>query len=302
MKAGFCAILMALAGSVPVCAAETAGENPPTPMLETPTDDAPPADNAASYDSSYQSGMRLRGSEENTPEADARPGEYYFKIGARAFQKNDSKFAIEMYQVAASWAYKPAAYNLGVMYARGQGIPVDYPRALAWMALAAERGDERYVAARNVVQAQLAAEQVEQARVIVEELKKTYGDEVALRRAKARWADVRSHMTGSHVGSVGHLDVGVPRASPDPSSQKGQKGTHKRGTTSGEILGGEGVDGSIAYRQLLESDNPYDPKFERKSLGTAHVEPLIPIDAPVKNKDAKKAPDATQELDPAKKD
>ena len=291
MRARTCTILMPIGSAISAYAAEPASDSQPAPMLETPLDDAPPADNAASYDSSYKSSMRLRGSEENTPEADARPGEYYFKIGARAFQKNDTKFAIQMYEVAASWAYKPAAYNLGVMYARGQGIPVDYPRALAWMALAAERGDERYVAARNVVQSQLTAEQIEQARAIVEELKKTYGDEVALRRAKARWADVRSHMTGSRVGSVGHLDVGVPRASPDPSSQKGQKGTHKKGTTSGEILGGEGVDGSIAYRQLLESDNPYDPKFERKSLGIAHVEPLIPIDTPVKDKDAKTEPD-----------
>ena len=302
MRAAFCAILLALASSVPVCAAETASEAPPPAMLETPTDDTPPADNAASYDSDYRSAMRLRGSDENTPEADARPGEYYFKIGARAFQKNDFKFAVQMYEVAASWAYKPAAYNLGVMYARGQGIPVDYPRALAWMALAAERGDERYIAARNLVQAQLTAEQVEQARVVVEELKKTYGDEVALRRAKARWADVRSHMTGSRVGSVGHLDVGTPQATADPSNQKGQKGVHKRGTTTGEILGGEGVDGSIAYRQLLESDNPYDPKFERKSLGTAHVEPLIPIDSPVTNRNAKKELDAKQESVPVKQD
>ncbi len=162
------------------------------------------------------------------------------------------------------------------------------------------RGKDTPTAARDVVQAQLTAEQVEQARAIVEELKKTYGDEVALRRAKARWADVRSHMTGSHVGSVGRLDVGVPQASTDPSNQKGQKGTHRKGTTSGEILGGEAVDGSIAYRQLLESDNPYDPKFERKSLGTASVEPLIPIDTPVKNKDAKKEPDAKQEPNPVK--
>jgi len=304
MLKAFLMFVVAFLGVAPTLgyAAETASEAPPPAMLETPADDAPPGDNAASYDSSYQSGMRLRGSEENTPEADARPGEYYFKIGARAFQKNDSKFAVEMYEVAASWAYKPAAYNLGVMYARGQGIPADYPRALAWMALAAERGDERYVAARNVVQAQLTPEQIVQARVIVEELKKTYGDEVALRRAKARWADVRSHMTGSRVGSAGHLDVGVPQASLDPSSQKGQKGTHKKGTTSGEILGGEGVDGSIAYRQLLESDNPYDPKFEHKSLGTAHVEPLIPIDTPVKNKDANKGLDEKQEPEPVKKD
>jgi len=302
MKERLVVAFVALLGAAPACAGENASADQPPPMLETPLDDAPSAENAPSYGSSYQSGMRLRGSEENTPEADARPGEYYFKIGARAFQKNDSKFAVEMYEVAASWAYKPAAYNLGVMHARGQGIPVDFPRALAWMALAAERGDVRYVAARNVVQSQLTAEQVEQARAIVEELKKTYGDEVALRRAKARWADVRSHMTGSRVGSVGHLDVGVPQASADPSNQKGQKGTHRKGTTTGEILGGEGVDGSIAYRQLLESDNPYDPKFERTSIGTARVEPLIPIDTPVKNKDAKTESDPKQEPEPAKQD
>jgi len=302
MRQGFVVAFVVLLGAASAYAAEPASDEQPAPMLETPLDDAPPAENAASYDSSYQSGMRLRGSEENTPEADARPGEYYFKVGARAYQKNDAKFAIQMYEVAASWAYKPAAYNLGVMYARGQGISVDYPRALAWMALAAERGDERYVAARNVVQSQLTAEQIEQARAIVEELKKTYGDEVALRRAKARWADVRSHMTGSRVGSVGHLDIGVPQASADPSNQKGQKGTHRKGTTTGEILGGEGVDGSIAYRQLLESDNPYDPKFERKSIGTARVEPLIPIDTPAKNKDAKQEPGAKQEPDAVKND
>jgi len=299
MKPSLFVVAVALLSAAPAYAGETASADQATPMLETPLDDAPPADNAPSYDSKYQSGMRLRGSEENTPEADARPGEYYFKIGAKAFQKNDAKFAIEMYQVSASWAYKPAAYNLGVMYARGQGIPVDYPRALAWMALAAERGDDRYIAARDVVQAQLTPEQVEKARVIVGELKKTYGDEVALRRAKARWADVRSRMTGSRVGSVGHLDVGVPQASADPSSQKGQKGANRKGTTSGEILGGEGVDGSIAYRQLLESDNPYDPKFERTAIGTARVEPLIPIDTPVKNKDVKTEPDK-QEPPPSK--
>src|SRR4029079_16399920 len=140
MKEVVVLVAVALLGIAPAYADENGPGDQPTPMLETPTDGAPPAENAASYDSSYKSGMRLRGSEENTPEADARPGEYYFKIGARAFQKNDSKFAIQMYEVAASWAYKPAAYNLGVMYARGQGTPVDFPRALAWMALAAERG------------------------------------------------------------------------------------------------------------------------------------------------------------------
>src|SRR4051812_29782948 len=54
------------------------------------------------------------------PEDDARPGEYYFKLGASAFQHKDYAHAVKMYEVAASWAYKPAQFNLGVMYARGQ--------------------------------------------------------------------------------------------------------------------------------------------------------------------------------------
>lgn len=295
MRAGICALATVLVFAVSTHAARSVSAEQPAGKAQAPADNTATGDNATYYDSDYQAAARLRGSEENTPEADARPGEYYFKIGARAFQKNDAKFAVEMYQVAASWAYKPAEYNLGVMYARGQGVPVDLPRALAWMALAAERKEPRYVTARDLVQSQLTPEQVEQARVIVDELKKTYGDDVALRRAKARWADVRAHMTGSRVGSVGHLDVGVPQGSADPSDPKGKKGVHRTGTSSAEILGGEGVDGSIAYRQLLESDNPYDPKFERR-IGTATVEPLIPVNPPPKGGAAAKTPD------PAKQD
>src|SRR5260370_128978 len=103
------------------------------------------------------------------------------------------------------------------------------------------------VAARELVHSQLTADQIEQTTVILGELKKTYGDEVALHRAKARWAEVRANMTGSRVGSVGHLDVGVPQASADPSMPTGGKGVHRTSTTPAEILGGQGVDGSIAY-------------------------------------------------------
>jgi TPR repeat protein len=101
-----------------------------------------PRDNAATkdavpYDSEYAAAARKLGTAQDTPEADARPGEYYFLRGARAFQKKDYEFAIQMYEVAASWAFKPAEYNLAVMYARSQGVPADLPRGMAWMALAA---------------------------------------------------------------------------------------------------------------------------------------------------------------------
>jgi hypothetical protein len=265
---------------------------------------APPqAQNAApSYESDYVAELRKRGNGENTPEADARVGEQYFLRGAEAYRKADFKFAIQMYQVAASWAYKPAEYNLGVMYARGQGTDVDLPRAMAWMALAAERNDKHYVEARETVYASLSKEQFEQANEIWRELKKTYGDDVALRRAKARWAEVRANMTGSRVGSSGPLSVGIPNASGgDASSPKpgntimaavlkrdGVTSIRSSAATPAEVTGGSGVDGSIAYRQFREGDNPYDPKFKVES-GTAIVGPPTTLGAAP---DAKPDPDS----------
>ena len=266
---------------------------------------APPqAQNAApSYESDYVAELRKRGVGDNTPEADARVGEAYFVRGAEAYRKADYKFAIQMYEVAASWAYKPAEYNLGVMYARGQGTDVDLPRAMAWMALAAERNDKHYVEARETVYASLSKEQFEQANEIWRELKKTYGDEVELRRAKARWAEVRANMTGSRVGSSGPLSVGIPNAnggdasSPKPGNaimaavlkRDGVTSIRSAASTPAEVTGGSGVDGSIAYRQFREGDNPYDPKFKIES-GTAIVGPPTTLGA---------APDAKAEPVPA---
>ena len=239
----------------------------------------------APYDSEYAAAARDMGNGFNTPEADARPGEYYFLLAVHAYSKKDFTFAIQMYEVAAAWAYKPAEYNLAIMYARGQGVPVDLPRGMAWMALASERNEKRYVDAREVIYAEMTKEQFDQANVIWRELKKTYGDEVALRRAKARWAQVKASMTGSRVGSVGNLSVGMPSPNGgDPSIAKPGNEAMKaklasmgvslvRSTASspGEVTGGQGVDGTIAYRQFRESDNPYDPKFKTPPIGKATV-------------------------------
>jgi hypothetical protein len=43
------------------------------------------------------------------------------------------------------------------------------------------------------------------------------------------------------------------------------------------ITGPGAVDGSIAFRQLRESDNPYDAKFKQQPVGTVTVEDVIPI-------------------------
>jgi hypothetical protein len=247
------------------------------------------ANQAAAYDSAYTQEER-EATGGNTPEADARPGTYYFLEGAAAFRKHDYTFAIQMYEVSASWAYKPAEYNLGVIYARGQGVPIDLPRALAWMALAAERNDRRYIDAREAIYAEMNPEQFTQANALWRDMKKTFGDEVGLRRARTRWAQVRASITGSRVGNIGNLQVSaLPSSSGNPGAPrkinfKGDGGSHPglnpqnqknggaqpTGTSSAEVLGGQGVDGTIAYRQLLSSPDPYDPKFA-VSVGTATV-------------------------------
>src|SRR5882724_2316745 len=226
---------------------------------------APKANETPDYDSDYAAAARLGEAADSTPEADARPGEYYFRLGAHAFRTKDYNFAVQMYQVSAAWAYKPAEFNLAVMYARGQGVPVDLPRAMAWIALAAERNEQHYLDAREAIYAEMSREQFDQANEIWRGLKTTYGDEVALRRAKARWAEVRANMTGSRVGSAaGNLTVSIPQAnSGNPGNAKmlnglsglsasgkteHNDGGHPGASTAAEVVGSNTANGVTAYR------------------------------------------------------
>jgi hypothetical protein len=242
------------------------------PAIASTASAVPSTNSVAPVYDSADNANRMTSKRFTSAEDSARPGEYFFGLGANAVKKKDYAFAIHMYRVAASWAYKPAEYNLAVMYALGQGVPADLPRAMAWMTLAAERGEKQYVEARELINAKLSIAEFTQADAIYGELYPTYGDASALRRAKDRWAQVRSSMTGSRVGSVaGELRVGIRGSDESPNAN--------RGTGASDLLAGEEVDGSIAYEQLLKSDNPYDPKFEWRpgSTGKVTVEPIIPV-------------------------
>lgn len=230
-------------------------------------------DLAPVYDSAEQDGLPSYAP--GTPESDARPGQYYFLLGAHAFQNHEYSYAINMYKVAASWAYKPAEHNLAVMYALGQGVPVDLPRAAAWMTLAAERQERTYVRELGLINAQLTEPQFTQAGSILEELIPTYGDKHALHRAKMRWAQVRSSMTGSRVGSQSSpMSVGVFAYGGTTSTFGGQMSSRVV-FTPGEVSGSRSVDGSLAYQQLTASNNPYDSRFRERG-GTATVGELTP--------------------------
>lgn len=214
----------------------------------------------------------------NTPESDGRPGVKFFTLGVQAFRKGDYRHAIDMYKVAASWAYKPAEYNLAVMYFKGQGVPVDRARGAAWMVLAAERGESQYTRARDLMVTMLSKAEFARTDELWGELKKTYGDQVALRRAKAQWAYVRTHQTGTRAGgAAGELRVGVLDGGHSLPLMDASGSNQRTATTAAQVLQGGSLDGSVVYRQFQQSDDPYSPIFLKKRSGTVTVEPLQPV-------------------------
>ena len=222
----------------------------------------------------YRSEQGRMQSEAIAPEDSARPGETFFYKGAHAELKGDTRFANDMFRIAASWAYKPAQYNLGVKYFKGEGVPQDKALGMAWLALAAERSEDEYFArARDLAYTQMTDEEFERANDLWREMRKTYGDATALKRARTRWIQVRNSRTGSHLGAGGAPVLVGGR------SKFGRKPEGKALTESHYgfgVTGAGAVDASVAYRQLLESDNPYDVKF-KEAKGTVTVEDVIPL-------------------------
>ena len=113
-----------------------------TPQNAAALDDAPNYNSASTTEQTGRVGFRYaRG---------RRPGPgSTTSIEPSMRSSTRTTFAIDMYENSASWAYKPAQYNLAVMYMNGEGVPVDKPRAMAWAALAAERSEQEYVTRAN---------------------------------------------------------------------------------------------------------------------------------------------------------
>jgi len=249
----------------------------------------------------YSSGAAATGlsnNQFNTPESDGRPGEKFYKQGMAAYHHGDTEHAIYMLKLAAYWAYAPAAYNLGVMYFQGEGgVPVNRPLGTAWMFIAAERGASEYVNAGHMLVAKLDYDERTKALELLKELQPKYGDKSAMRRAKAQWAYARTEKTGTRVGgAVGELHVGA-------SDKPGFLGGNHLATGKAAFLrAGWGympagsLDGSVAYRQFEESENPYDPIFLKNRTGTATVGPLEQVD---KTHDARRSKEAGSARQPA---
>ncbi len=63
-----------------------------------------------------------------------------FQAGLRAYQQGRPREAVRLWRPLAESGYALAQYNLGLVYARGDGVPADIPAAAQWWKKAALQG------------------------------------------------------------------------------------------------------------------------------------------------------------------
>jgi len=115
------------------------------------------------------------------------PGEVNFCLAARERQRNNASGTLEMLKLASGWGNKKAQYALGLMYFNGELVAANRPLGLAWLGLAAERGDRVHAAVFASAYGKATATERQQAQARYAVLLPVYADAVAARRAQRRF-------------------------------------------------------------------------------------------------------------------
>jgi TPR repeat protein len=155
------------------------------------------------------------------------PGSYYYCVGVRDLANNHAQSGADMLKTAAEWGSKPAQYVLGLGYYRGAGLPMDRAQGLAWLALAAERKEQRYVDAWQEALREATPEELARSKVLEETMRPTYGDGRAAKRAERRYRHERDllmqhDVQGAKICLAGITSAQVAAADPrvaDPDPQ-----------------------------------------------------------------------------------
>jgi len=124
------------------------------------------------------------------------PGVYYYCVGARDLANHRDASGVEMLELAAAWGSKPAQFTLGVGYFNGDIAVQDRARGLAWLGLAAERGDPSYQALLRSAWRQATPDEQARANVLWKSMLPTYGDARAATRAERRYRHERDQLLG----------------------------------------------------------------------------------------------------------
>src|SRR5262245_30308818 len=75
--------------------------------------------------------------------------------------------AVKWYGLAANQGLADAQYNLGLLYTNGQGVPQNYVLAYKWFSLSAAQGSTEAVKVREFITARMTPAEVDQAQKLV---------------------------------------------------------------------------------------------------------------------------------------
>lgn len=160
---------------------------------------------AAAQDSPYGVTMQSKSTQDvldamSNTSTWGHPDQYGEFAGMQHYAAGNYKAAMKYFLIGARYADKLSQLSIGLMYLDGQGVEKDPVTAFAWIAIAAERKYPQFLATRDMVWAQLDAQQREQAKAVVEQLYPEYGDIEAKRRMALALRLARSELTGSYLG------------------------------------------------------------------------------------------------------
>ena len=85
----------------------------------------------------------------------------------RRWPPKSHKEASKWFRLAAEQGDADAQFNMGLVYAKGQGTPQDYVLAHMWFSLAGSQGVEDAFHNRDVIEKKMSPQQLEKAREMV---------------------------------------------------------------------------------------------------------------------------------------
>ncbi len=123
--------------------------------------------------SAYQKGDYATAAKEWRPLAEQGSPEAQFNLGLLYADgqgvPQDYSEAITWFQRSAAQDYAKAQLNLGALYSSGKGVKRDYVQAYKWFNVCAAKGDSKCVAKRDFVAKQLKASQLANAQRLAKE-------------------------------------------------------------------------------------------------------------------------------------
>lgn len=135
------------------------------------------------------------------------PNERHRLYGQKAAATGHWVDAAKAFRMAARYADKYSQHRLSLAYWYGVGVRADRVEAYLWADLAAERGYPQFLAIREKMWRELAADEQADVARRGPALYAEYGDPVAKARFERALGQGRSQVTGSRTGFVGFLGV-----------------------------------------------------------------------------------------------